>query len=47
LHPSDFPRLGAWVRRLKCPTVIVLEGGDAASELGTHAANVDEAFKQG
>jgi acetoin utilization deacetylase AcuC-like enzyme len=47
LQASDFSRLGARLRRLKCPTVFVLEGGYAASELGTNAANVVEAFEQG
>ena len=47
LQASDFSRLGARLKRLGYPTVFVLEGGYAASELGTNAANVADAFEQG
>ena len=47
LQAEDFSRLGARLERLACPTVFVLEGGYAASELGSNAANVVDAFEQG
>jgi acetoin utilization deacetylase AcuC-like enzyme len=47
LRAADFSRLGARLKRLGCPTVLVLEGGYAASELGTNAANVADGFEQG
>jgi acetoin utilization deacetylase AcuC-like enzyme len=47
LQADDFSRLGARLSRLGLPTVFVLEGGYAASELGTNAANVVDAFEQG
>jgi acetoin utilization deacetylase AcuC-like enzyme len=47
LQASDFSRLGAWLKRLQRPTVFVLEGGYAAVELGTNAANVADGFEQG
>ena len=46
LQSSDFVRLGVRLRRLQRPTVFVLEGGYAASELGTNAANVVDGFEQ-
>jgi acetoin utilization deacetylase AcuC-like enzyme len=47
LQADDFFRLGARLKRLGCPTVFVLEGGYAASALGTNAANVADGFEQG
>ena len=47
LHAEDFTRLGARLKRIGCPVLFVLEGGYAASELGTNAANVAEGFEQG
>ena len=44
LTTSDYLALGARLARLKLPTVLVLEGGYAAAELGANAANVLEAF---
>jgi acetoin utilization deacetylase AcuC-like enzyme len=40
-------RLGARLRQIGRPVVFVLEGGYAASELGTNAANVADGFEQG
>lgn len=45
LEAEDFRRLGARLSRLGLPTVLVLEGGYAASELGTNAANVLDGFE--
>jgi len=47
LQGADFTRLGAHLKRLALPTLFVLEGGYAASELGRNAANVAEGFEQG
>ena len=47
LQSADFTRLGARLKRLALPTLFVLEGGYAASELGRNAANVAEGFEQG
>jgi acetoin utilization deacetylase AcuC-like enzyme len=47
LQPADFCRLGKRLRRLALPTIFVLEGGYAAVELGTNAANVVAGFEQG
>ncbi len=46
LQSDDFSRLGARLARLRLPTVLVLEGGYAAAELGVNAVNVIEAFEQ-
>jgi acetoin utilization deacetylase AcuC-like enzyme len=46
LQSSDFSRLGARLQRLQYPTVFMLEGGYAASELGLNAANVVDGFEQ-
>jgi acetoin utilization deacetylase AcuC-like enzyme len=43
---DDFSKLGARLRRLDLPTVLILEGGYAAVELGVNAANVLDAFDQ-
>ena len=43
---DDFSKLGARLRRLDLPTVLILEGGYAAAELGVNAANVLDAFDQ-
>jgi acetoin utilization deacetylase AcuC-like enzyme len=45
LQPGDFSRLGARLARLALPAVMVLEGGYAAKELGSNAANVLDAFE--
>ena len=47
LQADDFSRLGARLKRLGRPVVFVLEGGYAASELGSNAANVAGGFEQG
>lgn len=47
LKACDFTRLGSRLKRLGRPTLFVLEGGYAASELGTNAANVADGFEQG
>ena len=44
---DDFTKLGARLRRLKLPTVLVLEGGYAVAALGVNAANVLDGFEQG
>ncbi|HRH89036.1 MAG TPA: histone deacetylase family protein [Rubrivivax sp.] len=46
LQPADFSRLGERLRRLGLPTLFVLEGGYAASELGSNAARVVDGFEQ-
>ncbi|ABE44623.1 histone deacetylase superfamily [Polaromonas sp. JS666] len=45
LQASDFSRLGERLGRLGLPTVFVLEGGYAATALGTNAVNVIEGFE--
>ena len=45
LLSDDFCRLGSTLKRLNMPTVLVLEGGYAAKELGVNAANVLEGFE--
>ena len=47
LQSADFTRLGSRLKRLGVPTLFVLEGGYAASDLGRNAANVAEGFEQG
>ncbi len=47
LQADDFSRLGERLSRLGLPTVLVLEGGYAAAELGVNAVNVVEGFEQG
>ena len=47
LGSDDFLRLGARLARLGLPTVLVLEGGYAARELGGNAANVLDGFEAG
>lgn len=47
LHPDDFSRLGARLRRLGLPTIFILEGGYAAAELGSNAVKVLESFDAG
>jgi acetoin utilization deacetylase AcuC-like enzyme len=44
LLADDFSKLGGRLRRLNLPTVLILEGGYAAAELGVNAANVLDAF---
>ena len=44
LTTSDYLALGERLARLGLPTVLVLEGGYAAAELGANAANALEAF---
>ncbi len=46
LQSSDFLRLGRRLARLGLPTVLVLEGGYAAQDLGANAANVVDGFEQ-
>ena len=46
LKSSDFTRLGERLAALGLPTVLVLEGGYAAAELGTNAVNVLHGFEQ-
>lgn len=45
LRGADFRRLGARIRRLACPTVLVLEGGYASAELGENVVQVLEGFE--
>ncbi len=45
LLAGDFSRLGARLALLGLPTVFILEGGYAAAELGSNAANVLDAFE--
>ena len=45
LLAGDFSRLGARLALLGLPTVFILEGGYAAEELGSNAANVLDAFE--
>jgi acetoin utilization deacetylase AcuC-like enzyme len=45
LRGEDYSRLGARLRRLALPTVLILEGGYAAAALGANAVNVIEAFE--
>jgi len=47
LQAEDFVRLGTRLKRLARPTLFVLEGGYAASELGSNAACVLGGFEQG
>lgn len=47
LRSEDFLRVGSRVAELGLPTVIVLEGGYAAKELGVNACNVLEGFEGG
>ena len=44
LQANDFSRLGERLARLGLPTVLVLEGGYAAADLGMNAVHVIEAF---
>jgi acetoin utilization deacetylase AcuC-like enzyme len=44
LMTDDFRLLGARLKQLGLPTVFILEGGYAATELGVNAANVLDAF---
>jgi acetoin utilization deacetylase AcuC-like enzyme len=46
LQSDDFFRLGECIARLGLPTIFVLEGGYAATELGVNAVNVIEGFEQ-
>lgn len=46
LASGDFRRVGERLARLGLPTVLVLEGGYAAAELGTNAVNVLDGFEQ-
>ena len=45
LQSVDYLRLGARIARLNLPTVLILEGGYAAAELGVNAANVLDGFE--
>ena len=47
LQSPDYSRLGERLARLGLPTVLVLEGGYAAAELGVNAVNAIEGFGQG
>jgi acetoin utilization deacetylase AcuC-like enzyme len=46
LTTDDFRVLGARLKQLGLPTVFILEGGYAATELGVNAANVLGAFDE-
>lgn len=46
LQGEDFLRLGQCIAKLGLPTIFVLEGGYAATELGVNAVNVIEGFEQ-
>ena len=45
LQGGDFLRIGERIAHLGLPTVFILEGGDAAPELGTQVVNVLEGFE--
>lgn len=45
LQTSDFDRLGSRLAELGLPTVLILEGGYAAKELGINAAHVLQGFE--
>ena len=45
LQGGDFLRIGERIAHLGLPTAFILEGGDAAPELGTHIVNVLEGFE--
>jgi acetoin utilization deacetylase AcuC-like enzyme len=45
LEAGDYLSLGGRIARLRRPTVLVLEGGYAAAELGRNAANVLQGFE--
>lgn len=47
LRREDFSRLGERLALLELQTVLVLEGGYAARDLGSNAANVLEGFERG
>ncbi|MFY9511944.1 MAG: histone deacetylase family protein [Rubrivivax sp.] len=47
LRSADFLRLGARLQALGLPTLLVLEGGYAAQELGDNAAKVLDGFEGG
>lgn len=47
LASGDYLVLGRRLARLRLPTVLVLEGGYAAAELGVNAANVLQGFEGG
>lgn len=46
LLSADYLRLGARLKRLGLPAILVLEGGYAAQELGINAANVLDGYEQ-
>jgi acetoin utilization deacetylase AcuC-like enzyme len=45
LQSDDFTRLGERIAKLGLPTIFILEGGYAATELGVNAVNVIEEFE--
>ena len=45
LQSPDFERLGSRLAELGLPTVLILEGGYAAKELGINAAHVLQGFE--
>lgn len=45
LQGGDFLRIGERIAHLGLPTVFILEGGDAAPELGIHLVNVLEGYE--
>ncbi len=47
LTTDDFKKLGARIKNLALPTIFILEGGYATSDLGVNAANVLGGFEQG
>jgi acetoin utilization deacetylase AcuC-like enzyme len=46
LESSDFKKLGIRLAALRLPTILILEGGYAATELGSNAAAVIDGFEQ-
>jgi acetoin utilization deacetylase AcuC-like enzyme len=46
LQTEDFCRLGARLKKLGLPTVLILEGGYATAELGVNTANVLSGFEE-
>ena len=46
LQAADYLHLGQRLARLALPTILVLEGGYAAADLGVNAVNVLDGFEQ-
>ena len=44
LTTDDFPRIGARIAAVRCPTLFVMEGGYAVEDIGVNAVNVLTGF---